>query len=66
MSQKESISKKIDQLKKRVEWFYGEDFDLGEATKRYKSAVELAREIEQDLANLKNEIRVIEEDFSKN
>ncbi|MCL1840064.1 hypothetical protein FWF89_03705 [Candidatus Saccharibacteria bacterium] len=65
MSQKEPISKKIDKLKMQVEWFYGEDFDLSEATEKYKSAVELAKEIEADLNNLKNEIKIIEEDFAR-
>lgn len=65
MSQKESISKKIDRLKTQVEWFYGEDFDLAEATDKYRGAVELAKEIEQDLSGLKNEIKIIEEDFAR-
>jgi len=65
MSQKESISKKIDRLKAQVEWFYGEDFDLAEATDKYRGAVELAKGIEQDLSDLKNEIKIIEEDFAR-
>ena len=65
MSQKESISEKIERLKGEVEWFYGEGFDLAEATGKYRAAVRLAKEIEKDLISLKNEIRVIEEDFGK-
>lgn len=65
MSEKETISKKIDKLKGQVEWFYGEDFDLAKATDNYKSAVKLAKEIEKDLSELKNEINVINEDFSR-
>ena len=65
MSQKESIKSKIDKLKAQVEWFYGEEFDLGKAAEQYKKAVRLAGEIEQDLAELKNEIKIIDEDFSK-
>jgi len=65
MSQKESISKKIDRLKSQVEWFYGEDFDLAEAAGKYRGAMELAKEIERDLGSLKNEIKVIEEDFGR-
>jgi exonuclease VII small subunit len=64
MSKKESINKKIDRLKVQVEWFYGEDFDLAEATRKYRAAVELAKEIEQDLGDLKNEIKVVEEGFA--
>ena len=65
MSQKESINEKIDRLKTRVEWFYGEDFDLAEAMVKYRDAVELAKQIEKDLLGLKNEIKVIEEDFAR-
>ena len=65
MSQKESINQKIDKLKEQVEWFYGDNFDLSKATEKYKSAVELARGIEKDLNDLKNEIKIIEEDFTR-
>jgi len=65
MSQKEPISKKIDKLKMQVEWFYGEEFDLSEAMGKYKDAVKLAKEIEEDLCSLKNEIKVIDKDFSR-
>lgn len=60
-----NISEKIDELKGGVEWFYSDDFKLEEASEKYKALTGLAKEIEQDLAELKNEIKVIEEDFSK-
>jgi exonuclease VII small subunit len=60
-----SISDKIDELKTGVEWFYSDDFKLEDASEKYKTMTELAKEIEKDLAELKNEIKVIEEDFSK-
>lgn len=60
-----SITDKINQLNQQTEWFYSDDFSLDEASKKYKEATELATEIEQDLNNLKNEIEVIERDFSK-
>jgi exodeoxyribonuclease VII small subunit len=59
------INEKISELNDKVEWFYGEDFKLEEASAKYKEATKLAKEIEEDLKNLKNEIKVIEEDFSK-
>jgi exonuclease VII small subunit len=62
---KKKINEKIDELNEQVEWFYGEDFKLEDASEKYKSAIKLAREIETDLTNLKNEIKVIEEDFSR-
>lgn len=60
-----TISDKIDELKTGVEWFYSDDFKLEEASEKYKSLTDLAKEIEKDLNELKNDIKVIEEDFSK-
>jgi len=62
---KMSLNQKIEKLDGQVEWFYSEDFKLEEATNKYKEAVSLAKEIEKDLAELKNEIEVLSEDFSK-
>jgi exonuclease VII small subunit len=59
------INEKIEELNNKVEWFYGDEFKLEEASVKYKEATKLAKEIEEDLKNLKNEIKVIEEDFSK-
>ena len=62
---KKRINEKIEELNEKVEWFYGDDFKLEEASEKYKEATKLAKEIEEDLKSLKNEIKVIEEDFSK-
>ncbi len=59
------ISTKIDELKAGVEWFYSDEFELDQAVAKYKDLTGLAKEIEKDLAELKNEIKVIDEDFSK-
>ena len=42
-----------------------DEFKLEDAVEHYKTAAELAREIEKDLGELKNEIEVLSEDFSK-
>ena len=60
-----SLNKKIEKLDAEVEWFYSDDFKLEDATSKYKDAVKLAKEIENDLVKLKNEIEVISEDFTK-
>ncbi len=65
MAEKMSLNQKIEKLDAEVEWFYSDDFKLDEATTKYKDAVELAKEIEKDLSELKNEIEVLAEDFSK-
>lgn len=65
MSEKKSLNEKIAELDGQVEWFYSDEFKLDEAVGRYKTAVKLAKEIEKELAELKNEIEVLAEDFSK-
>lgn len=65
MSEKVSLNQKIKELDTQVEWFYSDDFKLESAVDKYKEAVKLAKLIEKDLINLKNEIEVLNEDFSK-
>lgn len=61
---KASISKKINQLDTDVEWFYSEDFSLDQALDKYRAAIDLSKDIEKDLAELKNQVEVIA-DFTK-
>lgn len=63
--EKMNLNQKIEKLDSEVEWFYSDDFKLEEATEKYKQAVILAKDIEKDLDELKNEIEVLTEDFSK-
>ncbi len=65
MSEKISLNQKIKKLDSEVEWFYSDDFELEKATEKYKEAMKLANEIKHDLDELKNEIVVLTEDFSK-
>lgn len=64
MKENENLNEKIKKLDEEVEWFYSDEFKLEEATAKYRGAVELAKGIEKDLDELKNEIEVLEEDFS--
>lgn len=65
MAEKMSLNQKIEKLDGQVEWFYSDEFKLEEATSKYKAALELAKEIEKELSELKNEIEVLAEDFSR-
>ena len=65
MAEKKNLNEKIAELDKKVEWFYSDEFELGEAVTKYEEATALAKEIEKDLDGLKNEIEVLTEDFSK-
>ena len=60
-----NLNQKIKDLDKKVEWFNSDEFQLEKAVEQYKEALELAKEIEEDLKNLKNEIEVLDVDFSK-
>lgn len=64
MSEKK-LSQKLKDLDSKVEWFYSDDFKLEKASEKYKEALELSKEIEKDLKNLKNEIEILSEDFTK-
>ncbi|MBR3324411.1 exodeoxyribonuclease VII small subunit [Candidatus Saccharibacteria bacterium] len=64
MSEK-NLNQKLKDLDKKVEWFYSDDFKLEKAVEKYKEALALSKEIEEDLKNLQNEIEVLSEDFSK-
>lgn len=60
-----TLSQRVADLDAAVEWFYSDDFALDQATDNYKSALAMAKSIEEDLKNLQNEIEVLAEDFSK-
>ena len=61
---KKSVGAKIEQLNQNLEWFYGDEFKLEEAAKKYQEAAKLAKDIEKELETLKNQIEVISKDFS--
>lgn len=65
MSEQSNLNQKIAELDKKVEWFHSDDFKLEEAVAKYKEATKLAKEIEKDLNELKNEIEVLSQDFTK-
>lgn len=66
MSKQElTISQKIEKLKSDIDWFYGEDFSIDDSLERYEQAIKLAKEIEGDLTNMKNQVNIIDKDFSK-
>ncbi len=65
MAEKKNLNAKIAELDEKVEWFYSDEFELSEAVKRYEEATRLAKEINEDLDKLKNEIKVLAKDFSK-
>ena len=65
MTEKKSITTKINQLHDAVVWFYGDEFQLDQASAKYQQTIKLAQEVEQDLKELKNQIEIIDKDFTK-
>ena len=65
MSANKSLNQKFEELEKVKEWFYSDEFNLDEATKKYKAAITLAKELQEDLSNLQNEIEILDADFTK-
>ena len=62
---KVNLNQKIEELDERVAWFYSDDFSLDKAAEKYKMAINLAKELQEDLSNLQNEIEILDEDFTK-
>ena len=60
-----TIAQKMEQLQVLLDWFDGDDFELEQATERFRAIETLAGEIDGDLEGLKNEIRVVARSFDE-
>ncbi len=58
-----TVQGKIEALRAHVAWFDGDDFSLEASLEKFKEAEALAREIEAELAELKNEVEVVKRSF---
>ncbi|MDO4759791.1 MAG: exodeoxyribonuclease VII small subunit [Candidatus Saccharibacteria bacterium] len=65
MSEAKTINQKIKDLDDKTGWFYSDEFTLDQSAKKYKEAIDLAKDIQKDLEGLKNEVEVLSEDFTK-
>jgi exodeoxyribonuclease VII small subunit len=54
-----TVAEKTTKLNELVAWFDGDDFSLEKALEKFSEAEKLAKEIEEDLLGLKNEIKVV-------
>ena len=61
----QSIATKMTELERQVAWFDGDEFQLEQAIDKFHDAESLARDIEHDLDELKNEIIVIKQRFDQ-
>ena len=65
MKENKTLNQKIEELERSTDWFYSEEFNLEEAVSKYKEAIQLAKDLQKDLDELKNEVEVLAVDFSK-
>jgi exonuclease VII small subunit len=65
MLEKNKINDKIKYLEETLKKFEDGEIDLSEASKEYKKAISEAKDLEIYFNDLKNEIMIIGEDFSK-
>lgn len=65
MKESKTITEKIKELEEKANWFSSDEFELDQAKEKYDEAIKLAKELQKDLTELKNEIEVLSEDFSK-
>ncbi len=61
-----TLKEQTTKLNQLIEWFYSDDFVLEEAVEKYQQAYDLSTAIERNLLELKNQIEILPEDFTKN
>lgn len=59
----DSIEQKMTKLRELVAWFESDEFVLEAASEKFKEAAALAKEIEHDLSELKNNVNVLKQSF---
>ncbi len=58
-----SISKRMEELEEKMNWFKGDEFTLDEAAERYAKVEKMAGEIEEILMEMQNSVELIQKRF---
>ena len=58
-----SISKRMEELEEKMNWFKGDEFTLDEAAERYAEVERMASEIEEILMEMQNSVELIQKRF---
>ena len=58
-----SISKRMEELEEKMNWFKGDEFTLDEAAERYAEVEKMADEIEEILMEMQNSVELIQKKF---
>ena len=59
------LSEKIAKLESYVAWFESDEFEVEQSLDKYREAEILAKQIEKELADIKNEIVVVKKKFDQ-
>ncbi|MDR1969806.1 MAG: exodeoxyribonuclease VII small subunit, partial [Candidatus Nomurabacteria bacterium] len=62
-SNQKSLRALMDEFEAVVAWFEGDSLDVEEAIRKFKEGSELAEQIKRQLAEAKNEIKIVKEKF---
>ena len=57
------ISKRMEELEEKMNWFKGDEFTLDEAAERYAEVEKMAGEIEEILMEMQNSVELIQKRF---
>ena len=57
------ISKRMEELEEKMNWFKGDEFTLDEAAERYAEVERMAGEIEEILMEMQNSVELIQKRF---
>ena len=57
------ISKRMEELEEKMNWFKGDEFTLDEAAERYAEVEKMADEIEEILMEMQNSVELIQKRF---
>jgi exodeoxyribonuclease VII small subunit len=60
-----TIEDQMNELRGLVAWFEEDDFKLEQAGDKFAEATKLAKQIEEDLTKLKNDITVLKKSFEE-
>lgn len=65
MAEKKSqtVAENLARLEELLAWFESEEITVEEALSKYEEALELSKELEQQLANAKNQVETIKKKF---
>ena len=57
------ISKRMEELEEKMNWFKGDEFTLDEAAERYAEVERMAGEIEEILMEMQHSVELIQKRF---